>query len=187
MSCVSQDATRFILAQKFPHILGGGEYCLHLPSNLKTEESNSATVLCDVDDSALTQSRTYECSQQGWYPGNLSFLFVQYHETTPEQKWKTLRNSFRIRKEYFVSLFVVSKLNITQYLHPTISVVMTISSTLKPRHLQYCSKTQKGTKHLLSGQGLPVWFHEPTSTLYRSLLSETILVDVVNPSRLLSM
>jgi hypothetical protein len=62
---------------------------------------------------------------------------------------------------------------------------MTVSITLKPFHLQYCSKTQKGTKHLLSGQGLPLWFQEPSSTLYRILLSETILLDVVNRSRLL--
>jgi len=62
---------------------------------------------------------------------------------------------------------------------------MTVSNILKPRHVQFCSKTQKGTKRLLSGQGLPLWSHEPTFTLYRSLLSETILVDVVSRSRLL--
>jgi len=62
---------------------------------------------------------------------------------------------------------------------------MVVSNTSKPCHLHYSSKTQKGAKHLLSGQGLPLWFHEHTSSLYRSLLSQNILVDVVNRSRLL--
>jgi len=63
-----------------------------------------------------------------------------------------------------VSYFVVIKLNITRYLCPAKSAGMTASNTLKPCHLQYCSKTQKCTKHLLSGQGLPLWFHEHTFT-----------------------
>jgi hypothetical protein len=41
------------------------DYCLHLRSNLKTEESKSANVLCDIGDDVLKQSRTYKCSQQG--------------------------------------------------------------------------------------------------------------------------
>jgi len=187
MSCVFQDGTRLYSGTKKICSYLGRKCCLHLRSNLKTEDSNTANVLCDAGDNVLAQPRTYECSQQGWYPGNLSVLFDQDRETAPERKWKTRCNFFPNLNGIFRVLILRHKLNITRYSCPVTSARTAVSNTSKPCRLQYCSKTQKGAKHLLSGQGLPLWIHEHTSTLYRSLLSETILVDVVNRSRLLQM